>query len=101
MTGYGAIFDRGWPFTNWDGIRDLPQSFLLQTRMLRSAKGAFGSETGLQLLLQDASGLNIQAAIDGFVGHAFLFAMRVCSLQPPGDLLWRPLLLQFGRDDVR
>jgi hypothetical protein len=35
------------------------------------------------------------------VGHAYLFAMRVCSLHPPGNLLWRPLLFELGRDDVR
>jgi hypothetical protein len=101
MTGYGTIFYRGWPVTNRDGIRDFPKSLSLQTRMLRSADGSFGSETVLQLLFQDASRLNIQAAIDGFVGHACLFAIRVCSFQPPGDLLRGPLLVELGRNDFR
>ena len=52
--------------------------------MLRAANGSFGSETGLQLLLQDASGLNIEAAIDGFVGHACLFASQdLCLCNHP------------------
>ncbi len=101
MTGYRAIFDGGWPVTNRDGIRDFPQSLSLQTRMLRSANGSFGSKTVLQLLFQDAFRLNIQAAIDGFVGHACVFALRVCSLQPPGDLLRGPLPVELGRDDLR
>lgn len=95
-----AIFYGGGPFTNRDGIRDVPKSLSLQTGMPRPANGSFGSETGLQFLFQDASGLNIQAAIDGFVGHACLFPLRVRSLQPPGDLLGRPLLLELGRDHV-
>jgi len=69
--------------------------------MLRAGNGSFGSETGLQLLFQDASGLDIQTAIDGFVGHAFVFSLRVLSLQPPGDLLGRPLLPQLGHDHFR
>ena len=100
MTGYGAIFDGGWPVLNRDGIRDFPKSLVLQTRRLRSANGSIGSETGLQLIFQDASGLNIQSAIDGFVGHAFLLARRVLALQPHGDLLGRPLPVELCRDNL-
>ena len=71
-----AIFHGSGPVLNRDGIGDFPQSLVLQTRLLRAANGSLGSETGLQLLLQDASGLNIEAAIDGLVGHACVFSIR-------------------------
>ena len=101
MPGYCAIFDGGGPVLNRDGIRDCPQSLSLQTRMFRVANSLLGYQAGLQLLFKDASGLNIQAAIDGFVGHAGFFSFRMVSLQPPGDLLGGPLPLQLSRDDLR
>jgi len=45
------------------------------------------SELGFQLSFS----LHIETAIDGFVGHVHPWVVRVPSLQPAGNLLWRPL----------
>ena len=44
-----------------------------------------------QLLLQRAARLHKQTAIDRFVRHLHVFVSREFPLEPPGDLLWRPL----------
>ncbi len=49
---------------------------------------------------QHSAGLNEQAAVDGFVGHAQALVIRILGLQPSGNLLGRPVQDQFTRNDV-
>ena len=53
-----------------------------------------------QLLFQRSARLNEQAAINRFVRHAQALVVRVCCLQPSGNLLRRPVLHQFTRNDL-
>jgi hypothetical protein len=55
----------------------------------------FGAQMSHQLLLQDASHLNEQAAIDRFVREQHVRVGWVLLLEPAGDLLRRPLQRQF------
>ena len=101
MPGDRTIVDGGGSVFNGNRVRNFSQALPLQTRLLRATNGSLGPEAGLQLLLQDPSGLNIQAALDGFVGHACVFSVRIVFLQPPGNLLRRPLLLELGGNGLR
>ena len=53
-----------------------------------------------QLLFQRSTGLNEQASVNGFVGHAPAFIIGVLGFQPAGNLLRRPVQNQFTRNDV-
>src|SRR6476646_10748375 len=52
-----------------------------------------------QRLLQYASGLDEQTAIDRLVRHPERLVLGVLESQPPGDLLRRPVALQKPCDD--
>ena len=55
---------------------------------------------GYQLLLQRTACLHIKATIDGLVRHAVGLSVRVFPLQPPCDLLRRPVFLQFRSNSL-
>lgn len=50
---------------------------------------------GHKLLFQHAARLYIEASINGFVRHAPRLVCRMRSLQPPCDLLRRPVLFKL------
>ena len=52
-----------------------------------------------QLLFQRSARLNEQAAINRFVRHAQALVVRIGLLQPSGNLLRRPVLHQFTRNE--
>ncbi len=54
-----------------------------------------------QFLLQGATGLNEEAAIDRLVWHLVALGARVSTLQPPGNLLRRPLRSALVCHEVR
>ncbi len=68
--------------------------------MVRAAHASLRAQLVQQLFFQHSAGLNEQAAIDGFVGHAQALVIRILGLQPSGNLLGRPVLDQFTRNDV-
>jgi hypothetical protein len=51
-----------------------------------------------QLFLQHAAGLNKKTSIDRFVRYLHALVGRELPLQPPGDLLRRPLQCQLVRN---
>src|ERR1700740_2345005 len=68
--------------------------------MARAAHAALRAQLVQQLFFQHSAGLNEQAAVDGFVGHAQALVIRILGLQPSGNLLGRPVQDQFTRNDV-
>src|SRR5580704_10820359 len=53
-----------------------------------------------QLLFQGSTGLNEQAAVNGFLGHTHALIIGILGFQPAGNLLGRPVQNQFTRNDV-
>ena len=89
LYGCGSLPDR-------DGVLDLTKPVPLQTGVPGAADRACRPQMGQQFLLQNASGLDEQASIDRLMGHAALLVVGICALQPPCNLLWRPLALKPG-----
>src|SRR5262245_37600692 len=54
----------------------------------------------LQILLQDTTRLDEQAAIDRLVRHPISLVIRIGALQPPGNLLGRPIIFKLGSDHL-
>src|ERR1700687_3324317 len=53
-----------------------------------------------QLFFQYATRLNEQTTVDGLVRHAHALVVGIPILQPPGNLLGRPVQNQFTRNDI-
>jgi hypothetical protein len=70
MTGDGAVLDFCRSFLDGDSIYDLTARVFKDTSVLRPAYAALGSQVPNQLFLQHSAGLNEQAAVNRFVGHA-------------------------------
>ena len=67
--------------------------------MPRAADPPLGSQMPNQLLFQRSARLQEQGAINRFVRHALVLAVRIGPLQPSGNLLRRPILHQFTRNE--
>jgi hypothetical protein len=65
----------------------------------RAADPPLGTQVLHQLFFQHSAGLNEQAAVNRFVRHAQALVFRVVLLQPSGNLLRRPFLHQFTRNN--
>src|SRR5215472_8274599 len=68
--------------------------------MARAAHAPLRPQVVHQLFFQYSSCLNEQAAVNGLVGHAHALVAGIVGLQPPGNLLRRPVQNQFTRNDV-
>src|SRR5271168_1548251 len=68
MAGDGAVLDLCGPFPDGDGIYDLTARVFIDTRVLRAANAALGSQVPQQLFLQHSTGLDEQTAVNRFVG---------------------------------
>src|SRR5262245_26181848 len=100
MTWNGTVLHFSGSFPNRDGLRNLTAPVFKDTRVLRPAYAALGSQVVQQLLLQRATGLNEQASVNGFVGHPHALIIGILGFQPAGNLLRRPVQNQFTRNDV-
>src|SRR5262244_680712 len=100
MTRNSTVLHFSGPFADRDGLRDLTASVFKNTRVLRPADAAIGSQVVQQLLLQRSTGLNEQASVNGFVGHPHALIIGILGFQPAGNLLRRPVQNQFTRNDV-
>src|ERR1700680_2129844 len=68
--------------------------------MARATHAPLRPQVVHQLSFQYATGLNEQATVDGLVRHADALVVGILLLQPPGNLLGRPVQDQFTRNDV-
>src|ERR1700685_4825122 len=68
--------------------------------MTRAAHAPLRPQVVQQLFFQCSSGLNEQATVNRFVGHAQALVVGILVLQPPGNLFRRPVQEQFNRNDV-
>src|SRR5579884_432998 len=68
--------------------------------MARTAERAARAQMCLQVLLQDTAGLDEQAAIDRLVRHLAGLVAGIGVLEPPRNLLWRPVVRQLGSDQL-
>ncbi len=59
------------------------------------------TQVSQQLLLQRAAGLDVERAVDGFVGHLTARLAGIRVPEPAGHLLRRPLPLELDRDVSR
>ena len=63
MTRNGAVLRFSGPFADRDGLRDLTPPIFKDTRVLRPAYAALGSQVLQQFLFQRSTGLNEQASV--------------------------------------
>src|SRR6202167_2976133 len=68
--------------------------------MARAAHAPLRPQVVQQLFFQCSPGLNEQATVNRFVGHAQALVVGILVLQPPGNLFGRPVQDQFTRNDV-
>src|SRR5271163_1173151 len=95
-----SLFHFRRPLADRDGIDDLPARVFEDARVLRATDAALGSQVPQQLFLQHSAGLDEQATVNRFVGHAQALVRGILDLQPPGNLLGRPVQDQSTRNDV-
>src|SRR5258705_575427 len=100
MTGNGAVLDFSGPFPDGDGIYDSTARVFKDTRVPRAAYAALGSQVSHQLFLQHSAGLDEQAAVNSFVGHAHALVIGIPDLQPSRNLFRRPIQNQFTRNHL-
>src|SRR5271167_205668 len=100
MTRNSTVLNFRRSFSDRDGIYDLTARLSADTRVLRAAEAALGSQVPQQLFLQRSSRLDEQATVNGFVGHAHTLVLGILGLQPSGDLFRRPLQHQFTRNHL-
>src|ERR1019366_4017384 len=100
MTWDGSIFDFCWALANGNSIDDLTARMPVNAGVPRAADPPLGSQMPHQLLFQRTPRLNEQAAINRFVRHAQALVVGMLTLQPSGNLLRRPVLHQFTRNDL-
>src|SRR6266705_3622123 len=91
MARYGAVLNFSGPFPDGDGIHDLTARVSKDTRVLRAAYAALGSQVPQQLFFQHSSRLNESASVNGLVGHTHALVIGILDFQPPGNLLRRPI----------
>ena len=96
MPGDGTVLHGGGAFPDRDGVFDLAKPITLQTGMPRAADRACRPQMRQQFLLQNTPGLDEQTSIDRLMGHAGGLVVWMGALQPPRDLLGRPLALKLG-----
>src|SRR6202522_1093926 len=68
--------------------------------MTRATHASLRPQVVQQLFFQCSPGLNEQTAVNRFVGHAQALVVGILVLQPPGNLLGRPVQDQSTRNDV-
>ncbi len=91
MPRNGPILDLCRPLMDRDPIDHAPLAAHLRAR---SAHESTAPEVPEELLLQDVTRLQEQAAVDGLVGDAHRAIMREGALQANGNLARRPVALQ-------
>ncbi len=67
MTRNGTVLHFRGPLADREGLRDLTAPVFKDTRVLRAAYAALGSQVLQQLLLQRSAGLNEQASVNGYL----------------------------------
>src|ERR1700684_1741840 len=100
MTRKGSVFHFRRPLADRNRIDDLPAGLSLLAGMTRAAHAPLRPQMVHQLFFQCAPGLNEQATVNRFVGHAQTLVVGILGLQPPGNLLGRPVQDQFTRNEV-
>src|ERR1700677_1409331 len=100
MTGNGAVLDFCRSFPDGNGVYDLTARVFEDTRVLRAADAALGSQVPQQLFLQHSAGLDEYAAVNRFVGHAHALVRGILDLQPSRNLFRRPVQNQFTRNQL-
>jgi len=100
VTRNGAVLHLSGPFPDGDGLGDLTARVFKDTRVLRPAYAALGSQVLQQLLFQHSARLSEQASVNGFAGHTHALIIGILDIQPCGNLFRRPVQNQFTRNDV-
>src|SRR6266481_823257 len=100
MTRYGAVLDFCGALSDGDGICNLTARVFKDASVLRAAYAALGPQMPQQLFLQHSARLNEQATVNGLVGHAQALVLGILGFQPSGNLLRRPVQIQFTRNDL-
>jgi hypothetical protein len=94
-----SIFGLRRPLSYRDRVYDLTTAQAAIRCMTRSTDASLRSQVANQLLFQSAASLNEQASVNRLVGHPQLRVAGILVTQPAGNLLWRPVLLEFNRYD--
>ena len=91
---------RSFPTLMVKGIDDLSTGAVLQGWRFRRAAHASLRAQMVHRALFSAPRLNEQAAVNRLVGHTHALVVGIVDLQPPGNLLGRPVQNQFARNIV-
>src|SRR4030095_8241918 len=97
VTRHRPVFYRSGSFPDRNRIRDL--AALLRC-MARATDGPPGPQMQQELLFQHAACLDEQTAIDRLVRHTQRLMLWAVTLQPPGDLLRRPIASEVPGHDA-
>src|SRR5205823_6982879 len=95
-----SVFRFRWPFADRDGIDDLPPCMSMLAEMARATHTPLRPQVVHQLFFQYATCLNKQTTVDRLVRHVHALVVGIPILQPPGNLLGRPVQNQFTRNDI-
>ena len=102
VSGNRTIIHVCWALSYGDSIHYTPPWLSLRRGALGSPYPPPRSQMPCQFFLEDATGLNEQALIDGFVGHLHLLIIRKRPPQLAGDLFgrlqkWTPISRQLAK----
>lgn len=88
MTRNSTVFHFSGSFPDGDGLGDLPARVFKDTRVLRPAYAALGSQVLQQLLFQQSARLDERASVNSFVGHTHALIIGILDFQPSGADLY-------------
>jgi hypothetical protein len=94
-----SIFGLRRPLWYRDRVCDLTTAQAPISCMTGSTDAPVRSQVANELLFQSAASLNEKASANRLVGHPQLRVAGILVTQPPRNLLRRPVLLEFNRDD--
>src|SRR5215472_3730214 len=88
VTRYRSVLRRGWPLADRDRVADPAVIIGLLRVGARSAQHPGSPQMLQELLFQGPTSLDIEAPIDGLVGHLITLIVWIGVLEPASDLLW-------------
>jgi hypothetical protein len=100
MTRDSTVLNFSGSFPNRDGICDLTARVFEDTRVLPAAHVHSSAWSAEKRADGPPANQAAQAAVNGFVRHAHPLVLGILGLQPPGNLLGRPFVDQFTRNDL-
>ena len=100
VAGDRAVLGFGGAIADRDGVTDLALAAAVGERALGAPDRLEAPQMGDQLAPQRPARLDEEREVDRLVGDVHVGVIRVLHLEPPRDLLRRPVLGELGSDDL-